>query len=63
MVGNITANTKMIRKKALEPSPGLTEENMLGIGDKENNMEKALTLLLKEMRSMESGRMVKELDG
>jgi hypothetical protein len=36
---------------------------MLGIGDKENNMEKALTLLLKEMRSMESGRMVKELDG
>jgi len=63
MEESIKENIEMIRKKALVLFHGLMEGSMLVIGDKENNMEKELTLHQKEMKNMVNGKMERELDG
>ena len=47
----------------MESSSGQMEDHIKEIGSKESSMERACMLHLKALRSMESGRMERGIDG
>lgn len=63
MGGNMWESTVMIKSKAMESSFGLMAGPIREIGTMGNNMEKVSMLLHKVLKSMESGRRERELDG
>jgi hypothetical protein len=61
--GSTLVNMLMIKNKVMESSSGLTVVLTKETGLMVNSMVKASMLLLKESRSMENGKKVKESDG